>query len=170
MTSRGSGKMAPMSELEWILAVAMLAGLVGIVVPLVPGLTLIWGAALVWAADERNGPGWIVLGIMTLLALGGFLAGSFLPARRASSAGAPGWVLAAGGVGMVVGFFVIPVMGAVVGGPVGIFLAELLRVRDLGIAWRTTVETIKGFGLGVAAQLAVGVIMVALWAATAWAT
>jgi uncharacterized protein YqgC (DUF456 family) len=107
---------------------------------------------------------------MTLLAVGGLLAGSFLPARRASSAGAPGWVLVAGAVGMVVGFFVIPVLGAVIGGPVGIFLAELLRVRDLRIARRTTLETIKGFGLGVAAQLAVGVIMVALWVTTAWVT
>ncbi len=159
-----------MSELEWILAAAMLAGLVGIVVPLVPGLALIWGAALVWAVDERSTSTWIVLGILTLLAVGGVLAGALLPARGASSAGAPRWVLAAGAFGMVVGFFVIPVLGVVVGGPAGIFLAELLRVRDLRIAARTTGETLKGFGLAVAAQLAVGVIMVALWTVTAWAT
>jgi uncharacterized protein YqgC (DUF456 family) len=79
-------------------------------------------------------------------------------------------VLAAGAVGMVVGFFVIPVLGVVVGGPAGIFLAELLRVRDLRIAARTTGETLKGFGLAVAAQLAVGVIMVAVWTVTAWTT
>lgn len=157
-----------MSELEWILVVAMLAGLVGIVVPLVPGLALIWGAALIWAAEEGGATAWIVLGIMSMLAVAGLLAGSLLPAHRASSAGAPGWVLAAGGVGMVVGFFVIPVVGVVVGGPLGIFLAELLRVHDLRIAGRTTRETLVGFGLGFAAQLAVGVVMVALWALTAW--
>ena len=162
--------MVRMSQLEWILGVAMLAGLVGIVVPLVPGLTLIWGAALIWALDERSDTAWIVLGIMTPLAVAGILVGSLLPASRASRAGAPRWVLAAGGIGMVVGFFVIPVLGAVVGGPAGIFLAELLRVRDPALAWRTTLETLRGLGLGAAAQVAVGLIMVALWAAAAWTT
>jgi hypothetical protein len=162
--------MVRMSQLEWILGVAMLAGLVGIVVPLVPGLTLIWGAALIWALDERSATAWIVLGIMTPLAVGGILVGSLLPASRASRAGAPRWVLAAGGIGMVVGFFVIPVLGAFVGGPAGIFLAELLRVRDPALAWRTTLETLRGLGLGAAAQVAVGLIMVALWAAAAWTT
>jgi uncharacterized protein len=162
--------MARMSELEWILGVIMLGGLVGIVVPLVPGLTLIWGAALIWAVDERSATAWIVLGIMTILAVGGILAGSLLPARRASRAGAARWVLLAGGIGMVVGFFVIPVLGAFVGGPAGIFLAELLRVRDPALAWRTTLEAIRGLGLGAAAQVALGVIMVALWAAVAWTT
>jgi hypothetical protein len=162
--------MVRMSQLEWILGVAMLAGLVGIVVPLVPGLTLIWGAALIWALDERSATAWIVLGIMTPLAVGGILVGSLLPASRASRAGAPPWVLAAGGIGMVVGFFVIPVLGAFVGGPAGIFLAELLRVRDPALAWRTTLETLRGLGLGAAAQVAVGLIMVALWAAAAWTT
>jgi uncharacterized protein YqgC (DUF456 family) len=159
-----------MSELEWVLAAAMLVGLVGIVVPLVPGLALIWGAAIVWAVDGRSSLAWIVLGILTLLAVGGFLAGVFLPARGASSAGAPRWVLAAGAAGMVVGFFVIPVLGVVVGGPAGIFLAELLRVRDARTAARATGATLKGFGLAVAAQLAVGTIMVAIWAVTAWST
>ena len=140
-----------MSQLEWILGVAMLAGLVGVV-------------------DQRSATAWIVLGIMTILAVGGILAGSLLPAHRASRAGAPRWVLAAGGIGMVVGFFVIPVLGAFVGGPAGIFLAELLRVRDPALAWRTTLETVRGLGLGAAAQVALGVIMVALWAAVAWTT
>ena len=162
--------MVRMSQLEWILGVAMLAGLVGIVVPLVPGLTLIWGAALIWALDERSDTAWIVLGIMTPLAVAGILVGSLLPASRASRAGAPRWVLAAGGIGMVVGFFVIPVLGAFVGGPAGIFIAELLRGRDPTLAWRTTLETVRGLGLGAAAQVALGVIMVALWAAVAWTT
>ena len=154
-----------MSELEVVLVLVMLVGLVGVVVPVFPGLVLIAGAGLVWAID-RGGPGaWTVFAVMAAAGVGGIVASSVLPARRASAAGAPAWVVLAGAVGLVIGFFVVPVVGALIGFPAGVFVAELARHRHPGPAWRATWEALKNVGLGIAIQLAAGVAMIAVWVA-----
>lgn len=159
--------MVPMSALEVLLGLVMLASLVGIVVPFLPGIPLIWGAGLVWAITVPNdGPwAWVALALMTVFAVAGLVAATTLPARRANEVGAPGWVLAAGVGGMIVGFFLIPVVGALIGWPVGVFLAEAVRLRDVGAAWATTVSSLKGMGLGIGIQLAAGAAMIGVWIA-----
>jgi uncharacterized protein YqgC (DUF456 family) len=153
------------SDVELILAVAMLIGLVGVVVPAVPGLLLIWAAGLAWALLEPGGwARWVVMAVMTALAFVGVVVATVLPARRASTAGVPRWVLVAGAVGIIVGFFAIPVVGALLGGPIAIFLAERARLGDSAAARRTTVQVLKGFGVGMALQLVAGVAMIGVWA------
>ena len=39
----------------------------------------------------------------------------------------------------IVGFFVIPVVGLVIGFVVGVYLAEWYRLRDVARAWRATI-------------------------------
>lgn len=156
-----------MSTLEILVGLVMLAGLVGIVIPFLPGIVLIWGAGVVWAIA---GPGagawpWVAVLLMTGLGVAGLVAATILPARRATEVGAPSWVLVAGAVGMIVGVFVIPVVGALVGWPVAVFLAELVRLRDARAAWGTTVSTLKGMGIGIGIQLAAGVAMIGVWLA-----
>ena len=154
-----------MSSLEVVVGLVMLVGLVGVVVPVFPGLVLVAGAGLVWATD-LGGPGaWTAFAVMAAIAVGGTVASSVLPARRASAAGAPAWVVAAGVAGLVIGFFVVPVVGALVGFPAGVFVAELARHRHPGPAWRATWEALKNVGLGIAIQLAAGVAMIAVWLA-----
>ena len=73
----------------------------------------------------------------------------------------PGWVLFAGAVGCSSsGSIVIPVVGALIGGPTGIFVAEFLRHRNPAVAWRSTMEALKGIGIGVLIQFGVGVAMI----------
>lgn len=159
-----------MSPLEAVLAIVMLVGLVGVVVPVFPGLVLVAGAGLVWALQRGGVTAWVVFAVMALVGVAGITLASVLPARRAAAGGAPGWVVAAGAAGLVVGFFLIPVVGALIGFPVGVFLAELVRQRHLGSAWRATWEALKGVGLGIALQLAAGVVMIAVWALAVAAT
>ena len=159
-----------MSPLELVLGIVMLAGLVGVVVPVFPGLILVIGAGALWAI-ERGGPGaWGVFAFMAAVGIAGIGASSVLPARRASASGAPAWVVVAGCVGLVVGFFLIPVVGALVGFPAGIFVAELLRHGHPGPAWSATWDALKGVGLGIAIQLSAGVVMIAAWAIAVFAT
>ena len=159
-----------MSTLEVVLGLVMLVGLVGVVVPVFPGLVLVAGAGLVWAID-LGGPGaWSAFAVMAAVAVGGIVASSVLPARRASAAGAPAWVVVAGVVGLVIGFFVVPVVGALVGFPAGVFAAELARHRHPGPAWRATWEALKNVGLGIAIQLGAGVAMIVVWLAAVVAT
>ena len=159
-----------MSELEALLGIVMLVGLVGVVVPVFPGLLLVIGAGFFWAL-QRGGPGaWGVFAVLAAIGVAGIVASSVLPARRASSAGAPAWVVAAGAVGLVIGFFVVPVIGALIGFPAGVFIAELVRHRHPGPAWRATWDALKGVGLGIAIQLGAGVVMIGIWAAAVFAT
>jgi uncharacterized protein len=152
-----------MSSFEVLLLAVMLAGLLGVVVPVAPGLVLVLGAGLVWAVDGDGVMPWVVVAAMTIVGATGLVVATVLPARRASSAGAPAWVVAAGGAGLVIGFFVVPVIGALIGFPAGVFVAELLRRRQPGPAWTASWEVVKATGAGIMVQLAAGVAMIALW-------
>jgi uncharacterized protein YqgC (DUF456 family) len=159
-----------MSGLEVVLGLVMLVGLVGVVVPVFPGLVLIAGGGLVWAIDQGGPVAWAAFAVMAAIAVWGIVASSVLPARRASAAGAPAWVVAAGIVGLVVGFFVVPVVGALLGFPAGVFVAELARHRHPAAAWRATWEALKNVGLGIAIQLSAGVAMIVVWVVAVLAT
>ena len=160
-----------MNELDVLVGLAMLVGLVGVLIPLLPGLPLILVAAFVWVvADGADAGQWVVFGLMAAIIVAATVASSVIPARRAAAAGAPWWVLGAGAAGVVIGFFAIPVVGALIGGPIGIYVGELLRLRDGRAAWETTLATLRGIGLGIAIQMVAGVAAIAIWAvaAIAW--
>ena len=159
-----------MSTVEVVLGLVMLTGLVGVVVPVFPGLVLVMGAGLVWAVQRGGVGAWAVFAVMAIVGVAGIVSSTALPARRASSAGAPAWVVAAGVVGMVVGFFVVPVVGALLGFPAGVFIAELARLRHAGAAWTATWDALKGVGRGIAIQVGAGVLMIGVWLTAVWVT
>lgn len=154
-----------MSTVGLILTSAAIAvGLVGILVPLLPGTLLVYAAIAVWAVVERTTVGWVVLGVVTAL-LGTGLAVKYLwPVKRMRAADVGGATLAAGAVLGVIGFFVIPVVGLVVGFVAGVFLAELIGRRDRKRAWASTVHAVKGAALSVGVELSAGLLATAAWA------
>jgi uncharacterized protein YqgC (DUF456 family) len=155
--------------LEAVVLVVMLAGLVGVLIPVLPGLPLIVAGGVVWAwAGDAGATGWVVAVVIAAAGIAGMVVAAVLPAKRGLAAGVPRWVLATAAVGVVIGFFVIPVVGALVGGPVALFVVEWLRLRDLNVAWRSTKEALKGIGLGIVVQLVAGVGMIAVWAFGVW--
>ncbi len=149
-----------------LIAVAMAVGLIGTVIPLVPGLPIIWAAALVYGIAAGFGTtGWIAFGAITILLVGGVVAGLVLPHRRVASKGAPPSTVLAGVVGGIVGFFVIPVVGLIVGAVAGVLVAERIRLPDWGAAWAATKNLLIGFGIGAAVEFGAGVLMVGCWVA-----
>src|SRR3954470_22561361 len=93
----------------------MLIGLVGVVVPFLPGLSLVWAGVLLWALVRHDGAGWTVLAIATCVLVAGTVVKYVLPGRRLREAGVPWTSMLLGGALGVVGFFVVPVVGAVIG-------------------------------------------------------
>jgi hypothetical protein len=146
-----------------LVGVAIIVGLVGIVVFVVPGLLIVWAAVLVWALEERTAMAWGVLGLATLLALAGTVAKYLLPGQRMRDAGVPGRSIVFGGVLGVVGFFVIPVVGLFIGFILGIFLAERIRLGDHGQAWPSTQHALKAVGLSILIELFAGLLIAAAW-------
>lgn len=151
---------------ELLVAIVMVVGLVGVVVPVLPGLVLVWGAGVAWVFLDGGGAARIAVGVLltVLLALG-LVAKYALPARHIGSSGAPRSTLLLGALGATVGFFVIPVVGLVVGGVGAVFLAELGRLRDPRQAWRATWVVLRAVGLGMLIELTTGVVMLGTWTA-----
>jgi uncharacterized protein len=152
-----------MDWLNLVVGLVMLVGLIGIVVPLLPGLLLVWAAVLVWAFEAQTTAGWVVFGTATALALSGVLLQYLLPGRRMAKAGVTTSSMAAGlGLG-VVGFFVIPVVGAFLGFPLGVYLAERIKLGTHTAAWLSTKEALKAIGLSVGIELLAGLAVAATW-------
>jgi len=152
-----------MSGLEVVVGLMMLVGLVGIVVPLLPGLLLVWAAVLVWASQERTTAGWVVLGVCTILALTGFLLQYLLPGRRMAKAGVTTSSTVAGVALGIVGFFTIPIVGALLGFPLGIYLAERVKQGTHAAAWPSTKQAVKAVGLSIGIELLAGLAIAGTW-------
>jgi uncharacterized protein YqgC (DUF456 family) len=146
-----------------LVALAIAVGLVGIVLPFLPGTLLIYAAIAVWAFMVRGTVAWVVLGVVTAVLGASLLVKYLWPARRMRAADVSGRTLAAGAVAGVIGFFVIPVVGLIVGFVAGVYLAELAHRRDNRRAWASTVHAVKGVALSVGVELAGGLIATAAW-------
>jgi hypothetical protein len=147
----------------------IVVGLVGIVVPVLPGLLLVWAGVAVWAVARHDAVGWTALAVATALTLAGTLVKYLLPGRRLRSAGV-GWQTLAAGAGLaVVGFFVIPVVGVFVGFVLGIYLAERLRLDPGGgaSAWQSTRAALTAIGWSIVIELATGLLVTTSWVVAA---
>jgi uncharacterized protein len=148
-----------------LVALAIAVGLVGIVVPLLPGVVLVWGAIAVWAVVEHSPLSWVTFAAVTAL-LAVTMAIKYLwPMRRMRRAEVPSSALLAGVVLGIIGFFVIPVLGLAIGFVLGIFLAELARRRDRRVAWASTVEALKGVALSTLIELTGALLAISVWVA-----
>ncbi len=152
------------------LALVMLVGLLGVLVPLLPGTALVLGAGLVWVLADGGGTGrWVVLGAMAVLFAVGIVLKYALPGHRLVG-GLPRTTLLAGAAGAVAGFVVLPPLGLPVGGVGAVWLAERSRLGDARLAWSSTGAVLKAIGLGLLAEMTAGVAMVAVWVVGVLAT
>jgi uncharacterized protein len=148
-----------------LVGVAILVGLLGVLVPVLPGLLVCWAAVLVWALVERTVTAWVVLGVASALFAVSQVVKYVVPGRRMRGAGVPWRTLAAGGALGIVGFFVVPVVGAVLGFVGGVYGAERLRLGSHEAAWPSTVHALKAVGLSVLIELGAGLLIAAAWLA-----
>jgi uncharacterized protein YqgC (DUF456 family) len=146
-----------------LVALAIAVGLVGIVVPLLPGMLLVYGAILVWAVIEHSVASWITLGIVTVVVAATTAIKYLWPVRRMRRAEVATSTLLAGAALGIVGFFVIPLFGLVIGFVLGVYLAELLRRRDHRQAWASTVHAVKGVALSVGVELTGALAAAMIW-------
>jgi uncharacterized protein YqgC (DUF456 family) len=151
---------------ELLVGLVMVVGVLGVLVPVLPGLVLVWAAGMAWVWLDGAGPARVAVGVLlTALFVAGLVAKYALPARHIGGAQAPRSTLLLGALGATVGFFVIPVVGLVVGGVGAVFLAELARLRHPRPAWRATWVVLQAVGLGMLVELASAVLMLGAWVA-----
>jgi uncharacterized protein len=146
-----------------LVALAIAVGLIGVVVPLIPGTLLVFGAIAVWALVERTTVAWVTLGVVAAVLAVTLLIKYLWPMRRMRSADVSTLSLVAGGVLGVIGFFVIPVLGLPLGFVLGVYLAELTHRRSQRLAWASTVHAVKGVALSVGVELVGGLLATVVW-------
>lgn len=158
-----------MSGTEILLAVAILVGLVGVLVPMLPGSLLVGGAVLLWAFVEEGGSAsaWAAVAIGLLIV--GAVVKYLVPGRRLQRSGVPNRTLLLGAALGIVGFFVVPVVGLPLGFVLGIYLAEWNRLSREQ-AWPATVAALKAVGLGILIELCFTTAAAAVWLVGALAT
>ena len=153
-----------MSPAEVLVAVVIAVGLVGILVPVLPGSILVAGAILVWAWTTGGATAWTVFAVAAACIVAGTVVKYVVPGRRLQVAGIPASTQWFGVLLGVVGFFVIPVVGLFIGFVLGIYLAELRRVGSAQ-AWPSTVHSLRAVGLSIVIELGAAVFATLAWVA-----
>jgi uncharacterized protein YqgC (DUF456 family) len=143
----------------------IVVGLFGIVVPVLPGLILVLGGVLVWALLEGSALGWGVFAVSAVVVVAGYVLQYTLPGRRMRERGVSSSTLLLAVAFGVVGFFVIPVVGAIVGFVVGIFVVELGRSRNGSQAWTRTKHALVAVLHSMGIELAAGLVVTAIYVA-----
>ena len=146
----------------------MLVGLVGIVVPVLPGLFLVWLGTALWAFEHPSHGAWIYCGVAALVYAAGLVAQFVLPGRRLKDGGVGTGTMVLAMVLAIVGFFVIPVVGALVGFVLGVFLAESGRHRSRAAAWSGTKHALRAVAMSIGIELVAGFAIVLVWLLGVW--
>ncbi|MCA1223268.1 DUF456 domain-containing protein [Streptomyces sp. 8L] len=148
-----------------LVGLVMLLGLLGVLVPGVPGQAIVWAAVLWWALSDTSTTAWVVLMVATALLLVNQALRPLLPSRRTSRTGAPRRSVAVGGASAVVGFFVLPVVGGVAGFVGGVYEEERRRLGSHRDGWASTRTLMRGAGIPLLVELYASLLAVAAWIA-----
>lgn len=152
--------------MEIIVALLMAVGVLGIVIPILPGLLVIVGGALLWALDERSTLAWVFFAIAVAIYLAGMLLQFLIPGKRMRAAGVRTSTLIFGVVTAIAMGFVIPVVGLFLGFPLGIFILSLIRTRDRREAFRATKHALRAVGTNIVIELLTAFTIIAAWTGT----
>ena len=149
---------------ELLIAIIMAIGIIGTVIPLIPGLTLVWFAGAIWAYfDGGDGTRMWLLALMTLFAVIGFAAQFLLPAAAVKSDSPPRNTLLVGGLFGLIGFFIVPIIGAPIGFMAGVYASYLANNGDSVAAWESTIRTAIAFGWALLVQVFCSVAIALTW-------
>jgi uncharacterized protein YqgC (DUF456 family) len=150
--------------LKVVVLIVMVFGMFSLVIPFMPGLTIVWVAALVYGLiDGFNLASGILFGVITALMLFGNIVDNLLMGVGAKQSGASWLAIGIALVAGVVGSFVFPPFGGLVLTLVGLFVVEIIRLRDWRKATDSTKSMMLGWGKAVLARLGIAMVMIALW-------
>jgi len=155
----------------WVALAAMAIGLMGVILPVVPGVGFIWLVALAYAIAEHFAtidP--LTFSVLTLLGAIGFTADLWMSQAGAKVGGASVWSLLAGLVmgviGAIVGLVFLGVgaaLGAIVGAIAGVILAEWYQRRDWREAFKAGGGWLVGCTISGGVQFLIAILMILIF-------
>lgn len=153
-----------------ILLLGMLIGLFGQVVPVFPGILVIWVLTFLYGLLLGFGTlgGWLFV-VITLLTIVGLLADNVLMMGKARQRGASWRSIVISVIAGFIGSILVTPIGGILIALLGLYASEYLRHRDAEEALEITKSMAFGCGWAFVARFIIGSIMIGLWGIWAWA-
>ena len=142
----------------------MLVGLALLIIPIFPGITVIWLAALLYGiVTGFDTLGIVILVLITLGMIVGVTVDNVLMGAGARQGGASWLTIGVALIAGIAGTILLPPIGGLIAIPLAIFLLELLRKREWRGAWRATRGVALGWGLSFLVRFGIGLVMISAW-------
>jgi len=152
------------TSIFWVTLVIMGVGLLGLIVPIFPGITIIWLATLGYGVVTGfTTLGWVLFAALTILFIVGVVIDNVLMGARAHKEGATWFTLLLGYLAGIVGTIVFPPVGGIIAAPLVILLLEYRRQGDFNKALVSLRGLAVGWGLSFVVRFFIGVAMVGLF-------
>jgi len=152
------------ASIFWITLVIMGVGLFGLIVPIFPGITVIWLAALGYGVVTRfNTLGWVMFALITILFIAGVTVDNFLMGAKARQEGTAWSSLALGYLAGILGTIFLPPLGGIIAAPLVVLLMEYLRQHDIKKALASLRGLAIGWGASFVVRFFIGLVMIGLW-------
>jgi len=152
---------------------ALIVGLFGLLVPVFPGLIIMWLATLFYALIE-NAAGrmawidWTLFAFITILMLFGSVIDNIIIARRMRGHSIPWSSIGLSYLaGIIASLFLTPLVG-LIASPLTLFTAEYFRFRNRRKAFDSARTYMIAWGWSFLAVFGVGVLLLILWLVWAW--
>lgn len=154
--------------LQTLTLFVLLVGWAGLIIPVFPGLIVMWLATILYALIE-NGAGrmawidWLIFGAITVLMVVGNVIDNIIIARKMRGRSIP-WtsIFLAFAAGLVASAFLTPLVG-LVASPLALFATESIRLHDRRLGFASARAYMVAWGWSFAAVFAIGGIMIGLW-------
>ena len=158
---------------QWLTLTFMLVGLFGLIIPIFPGISVIWIAALVYSIVMASSGlmtvwDWMLFALITGLMIVGSFVDNIIIAKKLRETGTPWRSIAIGyAVGIVSSLFLTP-FAALLFTPLALYASEYHRLLDRRLAFNSTKAWMVGFGWSFAALFGIGALMIGLWMLWVW--
>lgn len=144
--------------------VLILVGLIGSLIPVLPGSILVWLTVLFYTILD----GWdaitpLLFIFITVISVITGTANIWLSLLGAKTGGASGQSLLLGILGSIIGLFVFSLIGSIIGYALGIIVGEYLKHKDWNIALKASFGGIAGWGISTAIEAGGSLIILVLF-------
>jgi hypothetical protein len=148
----------------------MLVGLFGLIIPIFPGIEIIWLASVVYGLVSGGFSGWgIALFVaITILMVIGAVADNVLINAGAVQGGAAWSSMFAGIAAGILGTIFLPPFGGLIAAPLAVLLLEYRRQRQWELAFKALRGMAAGWGLAFMLRFGLGLVMIILWVIWDW--
>ena len=141
-------------------AVILFIGLIGTIIPIFPGVLMIWitvfGYGYLTNFETLSTGGLIWISLITLIT---GTADLWIPYLGAKTGGASKEGLLYGAGGAILGTFLLPLLGTIIGYVAGIFYGEYRKHGDWEAAKKAGIGGVAGWGIATAVQFIGGILI-----------